>query len=235
MPRKKIVFIIVEGPSDETALGVPLSRYFTGSSVYVDIIHGDMTTKFGINPLNIRKHLMKKVKSYADRNHYKRDDFLRVIQIIDTDGAYIPDANIVYDESADRPVYTDSSIMTAKYEQMIDRNERKRDNVDTLSDLDYVWGSIPYSCYYMSSNLDHALYGKRNTSDDEKEDDSFRFARRYRDDIEGFIRYLCASEFSRVDGYRRSWDYIKQDCRSLERNSNLGLCFLRKEDGEDPV
>ena len=122
MPRKKIVFIIVEGPSDETALGVPLSRYFTGSSVYVDIIHGDMTTKYGINPLNIRKHLMKKVKSYADRNHYKRDDFLRVIQIIDTDGAYIPDANIVCDESADRPVYTDTSIMTAKYEQMIDRN-----------------------------------------------------------------------------------------------------------------
>ena len=45
MARKKIVFIIVEGPSDEVALGAVLSKVFDSSSVYVHIMFGDITTQ----------------------------------------------------------------------------------------------------------------------------------------------------------------------------------------------
>ena len=41
MARKKVVFVIVEGPSDDAALGVILNRLFDKSKVHIEIIHGD--------------------------------------------------------------------------------------------------------------------------------------------------------------------------------------------------
>ena len=46
MPRKKVVFVIVEGPSDETALGVLLSRHFDKDTVYTHVMHCDITTEY---------------------------------------------------------------------------------------------------------------------------------------------------------------------------------------------
>ena len=40
------------------------------------------------------------------------------------------------------------------------------------------------------------------------------------------ILFLCKSEFSCCDSYEDSWMFIKQGKNSLERYSNLGLCFL---------
>ena len=44
MAKRKIVFVIVEGPSDDEALGVLLSKIYDKDSVYVHIMHGDITT-----------------------------------------------------------------------------------------------------------------------------------------------------------------------------------------------
>ena len=50
--KKRIVFVIVEGPSDETALGYILNKYYEGQNhkVYVNVVHGDITSQSGINP-----------------------------------------------------------------------------------------------------------------------------------------------------------------------------------------
>ena len=48
----------------------------------------------------------------------------------------------------------------------------------------------------------------------------------YYDNINAFIKFISESTFSQCTGYKESWDYIKQDKHSLERNSNLGLCFI---------
>ena len=53
MARKKIVFVIVEGPSDDAALGVLLNRLYDKNAVYIKITHGDITTNFDISPDNI--------------------------------------------------------------------------------------------------------------------------------------------------------------------------------------
>ena len=50
MARKKIVFVIVEGPSDEEALGVVLSKLYSNDEVYVHITHGDITSEFIESP-----------------------------------------------------------------------------------------------------------------------------------------------------------------------------------------
>lgn len=75
------------------------------------------------------------------------------------------------------------------------------------------------------------LYGKLNSSDEDKENDAYSFARRYKDDIDGFLEFISDSDFSRMEGYKESWAFIKKECHSLERYTNLGLCFsdIREE------
>ena len=45
MAKRKIVFVIVEGPSDDEALGILFSKIYDKNSVYVHIMHGDITTQ----------------------------------------------------------------------------------------------------------------------------------------------------------------------------------------------
>lgn len=73
MARKKVVFVIVEGPSDETALGVALSQMFDKESVHIHIMHGDITTRTGVNSQNIVAKVGNEVRAYATSNHYNRE------------------------------------------------------------------------------------------------------------------------------------------------------------------
>lgn len=50
MARKKIVFVIVEGPSDDAALGVILVRLYDKNAVHVEITHGDITSDRTVTP-----------------------------------------------------------------------------------------------------------------------------------------------------------------------------------------
>ena len=181
MARKKIVFVIVEGPSDDAALGVILNRLFDKSKVHIEIMHGDITTDLSITP--------------------------------------------------EKPQYSLTEIRTARPEKLILRNKHKQLKLNRISKLTKVWTSIPYQVYYMSCNLDHVLYGKLNSSDEEKENDAYAFAKKYKDDIDGFLSFISDSEFSRIEGYKESWEFIKRDVHSLERFTNFGLCFceIRKE------
>ena len=88
-----------------------------------------------------------------------------------------------------------------------------------------VWGSILYRAYYMSANLDHVLYNKLNSSDEDKENDSFAFAKKYKDHLDDFISFIADSDFSVSDDFKQSWEFIKADKHSLERHTNLGICF----------
>ena len=48
MIRKKIVFIIVEGKSDQKALGIFFERFFNDKHVEIHIYHGDITSEKGV-------------------------------------------------------------------------------------------------------------------------------------------------------------------------------------------
>ena len=67
--------------------------------------------------------------------------------------------------------------------------------------------------------------GKLNSTDYEKEADAFAFAKKYRDDIPSFMKYISESDFSVVGSYPQSWQYISEGLHSLERHTNFGLCF----------
>ena len=231
MARKKIVLVIVEGPSDDSALGVILNRLFDKNKVHIEIMYGDITTDMNIDPIDIAKAIGEVVKRYADSMHFKQLHFQQVIHLIDMDGAYIPDDRVVENPDAEKPVYSLTNIQTAKRDLLLLRNKHKQSKIERICGMQKVWGSIPYRAYYMSSNLDHVLYGKLNSSDEEKENDAYAFAKKYKDDIDGFLKYISDSDFSRMEGYKESWAFIKKECHSLERYTNLGLCFsdIREE------
>ena len=164
------------------------------------------------------------MRDYAKSNHFKNTDFQEIIHITDTDGAYISADNVVNDDLAKKPIYNLTQIRTANVKNIIERNKQKSDNIDKLVSYNEIW-KIPYKIYYMSCNLDHVLYNKLNTSDKEKEQNAFVFAKKYKDNIKGFLNYISQSDFSVVTDYKDSWLYIKQDVNSLQRHTNLGICF----------
>lgn len=227
LARRKIVFVIVEGPSDETALGITLNQIFDKETVYVHIMRGDITTKSGVTPENIVSKLGSIIKQYAMSNHYEQSNFKEIIHIIDTDAVYIPNDKIINDKDCNKLFYDNDGIHTKDVSNVILRNKLKSENVFKLRGCNSIW-SIPYSVYYMSCNLDHVLYNKRNSTDEEKENDAYAFAKRYKNNIDEFIEFMCNSDFSVNGDYKQSWQFIEKDMNSIERYTNLPVCIERE-------
>ena len=223
MARKKIVFVIVEGPSDEEALGVILSRLYSSDEVYVHITHGDITSEFIESPNeNIFTRVVREIEGYAESNHFQKIHFKEIIHIVDTDGTFIPPLNVTEDPSAEKPFYSLCEIRTKNKAGIEERNRRKSSNIKKLCSKKELWG-VPYQIYYMSCNLDHVLYDKLNSSDEDKENDAFQFAKYYKDRIPEFVKFISESDFSVTRDYRESWAFIQQDLNSLCRYTNLSI------------
>ena len=224
MARKKVVFVIVEGPTDRDALGILFDRIFDRNAVIVHIMGGDITTKSGVRPDNILSRIGNEVRAYAKSNFFTYKDFQEIIHIVDMDGAYIPDECIIEDPSAKDPVYSTEEIRTCSVAAIVERNKQKRNNLDKLYVSSQLW-NIPYRVFYMSCNLDHVLYDKLNSTCSEKEADAHSFASQYRNDIEAFKNFICDSDFSVPGSYKDTWIFIKSGSESLKRHTNIGLCF----------
>lgn len=224
LAHKKIVLVIVEGPSDETALGIVLNQVFDKDSVHVHIMHGDITTRKGVNSQNIVTKIVNDVKWFAKSGHYTAKDFKQIIHIVDTDGVYVSDDKIIIDQECTKPMYEADGIYTYDKVGIVARNQQKRANLLRLRSHGTVW-NIPYRVYYMSCNLDHVLYDMQNSSDDEKEDYAYTFAKKYKNDLAGFMNYISNSSFSVKGDFKDSWSHIERDMNSLERFTNLCICI----------
>lgn len=224
MARRKVVFVIVEGPSDETALGIVLNQVFDKESVHVHIMHGDITTRTGVTSQNIVAKVGNEVRAYAIANHYKANDFKQIIHIVDTDAAYLTDEKVLEDPECKELSYRDDGIYTSDVEKVISRNKQKTENLYRLRSCSNIWG-VPYRVYYMSCNLDHVLYNKRNSTDDEKEEDAYAFAKKYKNNVGTFMDFMCKSGFSIKGDFKESWEFIEADMHSIERYTNLPICL----------
>ncbi|MDD3350034.1 MAG: hypothetical protein PHC40_04155 [Eubacteriales bacterium] len=224
MARKKIIFIIVEGLSDEEALGVVLNKIYDSNRVYIHIMRCDITTEKGATPSNIITKVCDPLKQYAAGNHFAKVHFQEIIHLVDTDGAYISEDLLIEDKALSEQVYSTENIRTPNKVGIAKRNIQKSANLNKLASISKIW-DLPYQVYYMSSNLDHVLYNKINSTRAEKEKDSLGFAKKYKDDEAGFISYISNSDFSVMTDYKGSWEHIKTGANSLKRYTNLGLCF----------
>lgn len=217
---KKVILFLVEGVSEENALGLPMKNHFETSETRFDVLHGDITTKSGFDSRNILKQVNQIVSSYMDRYGYKPSDIIRIVHIIDTDGAFIPDDAIVFDENVSLG-YTENRIVTRDPAHIKVRNENKSKTLYKLFNT-YFINRIKYNVYYNSCNLEHVLVGELRDFDNiEKEKIADDFSNKYCDDMEGFKLFLLS--VLPKEEYKESWKFIREGINSLKRFSNMSL------------
>lgn len=224
MSEKKVVAFIVEGPSDEAALGTIMKEFFASNEVQFIVIHGDITLKDYVSVDNILAKINEQIDRIKSKYRYELKDFIKIIHITDTDGVYIPKVDVKNAEVEGIRYYKDH-IETKNVDETIRRNERKGEILFKLRKTSKING-IPYRIYYNSCNLEHVLYGElREFSDEEKEELSDDFAERYEGKVEEFVEFISDLTFAVPGTYQNTWDYIEKDRNSLNRNSNMHLLF----------
>lgn len=219
-----MIVFIVEGASDEAALGSVMKEYFSGDEVQFVVVHGDITLKDYVSADNIIIKINEQIESVKNKYRYCQEDFIRIIHIVDTDGVYIADTDVKEaDEETVR--YFEDYIETKNVNAVRKRNRQKGDILFKLRKTGKIKG-IPYKIYFNSCNLEHVLYGKlKDFSDDEKQILSDDFADRYDGKVNEFIEFLSDSVIAVKGTYQKTWDYIEKERNSLKRHTNMHLIF----------
>ncbi len=224
MSEKKVIAFIVEGPSDEAALGTIMKEYFSNNEVQFVVVHGDITLKDYVSNSDILKKINEKIENIKSRYRYVQGDFMKIIHIADTDGVYIPDT-IIRSAQTDEIQYHEDHIDAKNAGAIIERNKQKGKILYKLRKTAKVNG-VPYRIYFNSCNLEHVLYGElKNYSDDEKQILSDDFADKYDGKVNEFIEFISDLAIAVPGTYQKTWDYIEKDKNSLHRHSNMHLIF----------
>ena len=88
MSEKKVIVVIVEGPSDENAIGGILKEYFSTDEVQFAVVHGDITSNEFTTVDNVIRKIDELIDGIRTKYGYRWDDFIKVIHIADTDGVF---------------------------------------------------------------------------------------------------------------------------------------------------
>lgn len=224
---KKVILFIVEGPTEETALGSVFQRLFNDNLVKFDVVHGDVTVMQTTKEPRerVRELILGELK--RDRG-YRWKDIAQIVQICDTDGAFIPD-NLVLAGDSDAIEYREDCILTSKTESICLRNRRKSEALRKLSSLTcltYQQHMVPYQIYYFSRNMEHALHNQSGTlSNSEKVRLAQSFRRRFANDLPHFKAFMRSSDVAVPGDYQNTWNALREGVSSLHRGSNLHLAI----------
>ena len=219
---RKTVLCIVEGITDQVALGASLAAFFFNDDVRFHIVHGDITTTVGVNSRNIITKIASFAKGEMALYNLRPKDIKQIIHIVDMDGAFINDDCIQQGDS-DAVRYLPDAIITVNPDSIRKRNLLKRDNILRLIRCRMIM-DIPYSIYFMACNLDHVICDNPNATRKEKIEAASRFEMKYAENLSGFIEFFISQLPSELT-YAESWNFIQKDCNSLGRYSNLKFVF----------
>ncbi|MEG2247014.1 MAG: hypothetical protein RSC84_06200 [Peptostreptococcaceae bacterium] len=225
MATKKVALVIVEGISDVTSIDRYLRMLKTGTGIFYHIVRGDITKEKGMARNTAKKILGDAINKYIKNNTdgIKKTDIKEVVHIVDLDGAFIDSELVIKDESALDIRYGDTDIHYCYNEYLAEKNNQKAGVLDVLSSTDYMCKTLPYSIYFFSRNIEHALHGDRRSdiSDSEKRSLSEMFAFKFRK-IDEFVKFMNSEEVkSEGETYGESWRLIKDGTNSLKRSSNF--------------
>ncbi|MFA5692539.1 MAG: hypothetical protein WC907_02885 [Acholeplasmataceae bacterium] len=227
---RKVVLFIVEGISDRNALEPIISEIVKTDQVLFEFTNGDITSDYKKNTSNnIVKTITDIVNAYLNRRSFHVDDLLEIIQIVDTDGAFVKEPSIIHHDKNEN-TYEDKYIYTSHPKEMWMRNIIKSNILNKLvtqNKLAIRKKQIPYSIYYMSCNLDHVLYDERNLEKTKKVSKSLEFSDKFEDEEYRFIEFMNRFMISKNIDYIESWKLIQHKFNSLQRYSNLWL-YLKK-------
>lgn len=220
---KKVYVFVLEGWADKNALEQLLKQIYRNTSIYSVVMYGDVTSDKKTSSSKLVNAIATKVREKLQEDKIKKADVYHIFQICDMDGAFSPDS-VIKKGIVDSYVYSPTSITVPNIEKAKERNRRKRDSINELLSTKTILG-VDFKLFYMSSNLDHALYDIQNLDDDLKIAKADEFYEQFRDCPVKFIDYLIKNSFEVPQKYLESWEYIKEGCHSLERHNNLFICF----------
>ena len=223
MSEKKVVAVIVEGPSDEKAIGGILKEFFSSAEVQFAVVHGDITSNYNTTKENAVAKVGTLIETIKSKYGYKWGDFIKIIHITDTDGAFTQ--NCFKEAEVENIQYYEDHMEYFDIEEVEKRNAHKSEIMFKL----YTTGkirNIQYRLYFNSCNLEHVLYNElKDFSDDEKDILSDEFAEKYEGKVLEFIDFISDRSVSVEGTYKETWEYIEKDKNSLQRHSNMHLIF----------
>ena len=223
MTEKKVVAVIVEGPSDENAIGGILKEYFSSSEVQFAVVHGDITSNYSITSENVITKIGNLIGTIRSKYGYGWKDFVSIIHIADTDGAFT--RNCVQEVDVDSVQYFEDHIECSNAAEVNKRNSHKAQIMFKLYSTGKIH-DIQYRIYYNSCNLEHVLYNQlKDFSDGEKEELSDEFAEKYEGKVQEFIDFISNESLAVQGTYKSTWKYIEKEKNSLQRHSNMHLIF----------
>lgn len=221
----KIILFLVEGPTDEDTLALIYSKIVEEHNIQFEVLHTDITADEGMTVKYIENRIKKAVEAYLQKNSFiKKSDILKVVQIIDTDGAFVP-STFVKQSDTGSTEYFDTYISAKNKDRLIRRNISKRSIVYNLAHSDDIAG-FPYEIYYFSRNLEHVLHNiETDLTDNEKEDLAFDTADKYSEAPKDFLKLLYKEDFHVAGTYKDTWGFIMENGNSLKRYSNMSVFF----------
>ena len=223
MSEKKVVVVIVEGPSDENAIGGILKDYFSSEEVQFAVVHGDITSNDSTSIDNVVSKIDSLINGIRSKYGYLWTDFVRIIHIADTDGAFTKEC--IQEVDVEGIQYYEDHMETSNVEATEKRNAHKSEIMFKLYSTGKVH-EIGYRLYFNSCNLEHVLYNElKNFSDQEKEALSDDFADKYEGKVQEFIDFISNEAIAVSGTYKETWKYIEKDKNSLHRHSNMHLIF----------
>lgn len=250
-PRRQVVLFLVEGDSERNALQNRIASLFDEIDESIEVFFpeifqqdpedpdaivetgGDITQMYTVYPGNYDKQVYEYfLRDFCDIHKILPKDILQIYQIVDMDGAYIPNESIrEYEnpENAGKPFYGENEITCKKTHTLVSRHKRKRLNLDYLKSKKTIKvGSktIPYKVYFFSSNLDHFIHHDANLPDAQKTYLAECFSDGFIDDLEGFANvFLQDPDSAQGVTYEESWNLAtaQGSLFSLQRHTNFNL------------
>lgn len=249
--KRKVYLFIVEGISDNNALSNSIQELYDQiddtSTVYFcsmkgneeDDNGGDITSAGFVDngsmnwvrANNIEYNIYFYILAdFFDTEKILPEDITKIIHIVDTDGAYIPDTKVICNPGLpldQKKKYYDDRIECLNIDSIKARNRQKRENLTYLSrctTISICNTDIPYSVYFFSCNLDHFLHNDANLQKNQKTKLANVFSDKYLDDLDGFVDFFMNDTDSLHNmSYRETWDYIKKEDNSLRRHTNINI------------
>ena len=239
--EKRVILLIVEGKSDqvtlENAFRRTLMERYPSCNAKVHVIHGDGTLKRPYGSYIVSSEAIKAtnalVRAYLQRqsqyNGIKPRDILGIAQITDLDACFADAFCFVTSPSVSEVMYDVSNhqVLSPNGLDLIKKREAKQQNLLRLNACDHMTinkAEIPYQLFYFGIDLECALYGRVNCTDDEKESLSNTFDDQYGVGGEPFLERMrqipILSPF-----YRPSWDDAGLKAKAFDPLSNFLIIF----------
>ena len=226
---KKVLIIIVEGPSEEELLIKRLREIYFDQEILFKVYGGDI---FDVvtDRNSVKSVIGDIVKTIIRKNKFKPSDILAIIHIMDTDGCFISYVNIVINSNQEVSTYynlENITVNSSKQKKNIEiRNINRSRNVKIMNCQSSIIGKkYKYQSYYFSRNLEHVLFDDPNPAGESKTKNVEKFLIALNEPVEVFLEnYLpkltCTNYFEK---YRESWTFIEAGINSLNRYNNIPL------------